>query len=103
MTNRQRFIEAVRQNRALTREQKALLLEDPNALSEGYREHITRYLATFDSRSMARERELREALEEEYQSLMRSLYAEEPDEHKRNEILGKARKQIDAFFLNVGV
>lgn len=94
------FVAAVQQSRALTREQKALLLEDPNALSEGYRKSIIRYLAEFDSRSMARERELREALEEEYQSLMRSLYAEEPDEHKREEILGKARKQIDACFPN---
>lgn len=93
-----KFLQVVEESRALTREQKELLLERPEDFSESYRSTLCKALIRFDQRSLARERELRVKLEEEYRQLVRDLYAQEPDGKKRDSVLKKAREQINACF-----
>ncbi len=92
------FIDAVTESRLLSREQKELLLERPSEFSEAYRTKLTDMLLASNRRSLARERELRLKLEEEYQTLMRKLYADGIDPSARDAILEKARAQINSCF-----
>lgn len=94
----QLFIDAVTESRLLSREQKELLLERPSEFSEAYRTKLTDMLLASNRRSLARERELRLKLEEEYQTLMRKLYADGIDPSARDAILEKARAQINSCF-----
>ncbi len=92
------FASVVEKSRVLTSEQKALFLEDPDSLPEGYQEKIVKLLTEFDDHSTAREQHLRQKLEEEFRMFAQRLEFEGIEERERKAMLAKARKQIEAFF-----
>lgn len=92
------FATVVKQSRVLSSEQKALFLEDWEALPETYRAKVMKFLLMFDEHSKARERYLREKLNATYQDFEQRLVREGVEANERNMLLEKARKQINAFF-----
>lgn len=93
------FTRSVRNSRMLSREQKELLLEDPELFSPEYREHILSLVAAFDARSRQREDELRERINLELNALYDRLEAEHVPQPKREEILKKAMAAVQGLFV----
>lgn len=91
------FLNAVTNSRALTNEQKADLLADPQ-LPEGYRQKITKILQTFDKNSKAREAYLREKLDILHTEFVRMVETSDLDENRKKELLEKAKNLNDSFF-----
>jgi hypothetical protein len=94
----QLFITTVQNSRILSLEQKEALLDNPDALPADYRNTILSTLLTFDQNSKEREALLREQLKEGYIAFERKLIDEGVEETKKQELLAKAKKQMDAFF-----
>lgn len=93
------FIEIVRKSRALSSEQKELLLEDP-VLSVTFLKHIVKTLELFDTHSKVREAYLRQKLDASLAAFSRELDVEGIDETTKSQLLMKA-KQLNAQFFSV--
>lgn len=94
----QSFIVAVHSSRALSQEQKELFLEGIDDFTDEYREQITALLTQFDQNSFDREVYLREKLFAQYEQLEKKLTSEGIGETEKQEMLSKAKKQMEAFF-----
>lgn len=94
----QSFIDAVTKSRVLSAEQKKELLDRPDELPDIYREHIVSQLAAFDEHSEYREHALRQKLSLSLSSFAAQLEAEHIDKTKKQELIQKAKAQIDQFF-----
>jgi hypothetical protein len=94
----QSFITTVKNSRVLNHEQKQALLEDPEAFPQEYRDSLEQTLTTFDENSKAREELLREKLQENLMQFEKRLNEEGIGEEEKEQLLTKAKKQIDAFF-----
>lgn len=92
------YIPAVKKSRVLSQEQKQDLLDMASSLPDSYQEKIAPLLETFNNHSEEREVYLRDKLEKTYTEFMKQLDSEGIEESKKNELLAKARKQINAFF-----
>ena len=91
------FLGLVKKSRALSKEQKELLLADP-PLPEAYQKKMDSLLESFDKNSKAREAYLRDKLEILYTQFITSLNEAGIAPEKKKELAEKARKQIEGFF-----
>ncbi len=98
MNTNNAFIVAVNSSRALSQEQKELFLEGVEDFTDEYRVKITELLTQFDQNSFDREVYLREKLFEQYKQFEKQLTNEGIEESKKQEMLSKAKKQMEAFF-----
>lgn len=90
---KQQLIDNIQSSRALSSEQKELLLAEP-PLSEGYRKKVAEMLGEFDERSRSREAYLKDKLEVLYTEFMQQIEASELGEIEKKELVEKA-KQIN--------
>lgn len=91
------FSDSVKSSRALSQEQKELLLADP-PLPEGYRRKVADILRKFDERSKAREADLKDKLDELYTAFMQQVDASDLDDREKTDLKEKAKKINSSFF-----
>lgn len=98
MVNTQSFIAAVNDSRVLSDDQKKELLDQPEALPDGYRKRVEDMLGVFDEHSKLREEALRADLAKALDAFEEEVAASDLSEDEKQEVLDKARKQSAEFF-----
>lgn len=91
------FLEIVQNSRALSQEQKELLLADP-PLPEGYRKKVAEMLGEFDKRSRSREAYLTDKLEELHTEFIQQIDASDLGENEKKELVEKAKQIKRSMF-----
>lgn len=94
----QQFCDQVLRSRALSQEQKELLVADPEALPSSYREEVAAILSAFDDQSMQREEYLRNAVEDRMRQFEKKLEEEGTDAPTTHALLKKAKALSASLF-----
>lgn len=97
MNHQNVFQQTVKESRALSSEQKELLLADPR-LPDAYQKKVAALLSDFDKHSKEREAYLRDKMEQLYTDFIRELETEVSDELMRKELAETMKNQMDSFF-----
>lgn len=92
------FITAVRNSRVLSDGQKKDLLDQPEALPEGYRKRVEDMLEAFDAHSEIREKALRDDLAKALNAFEEEVAASDLTDDEKRKVLAKAKKQNAEFF-----
>lgn len=92
------FVRVVSVSRGLSVQERQDLLEHAEEFSAEYRKHVIALLRKFDAHGIARERILRDRLNNTLVNFEQDLVREGVDEVAREELLRKAREQCNRFF-----
>lgn len=92
---RRQFIKVVEKSRALNREEKRDLILVSDTLPKEYKNKVVKLLETFDEHSKARQEYLKEQLENAHAKLEDELVKDGVEEEQKNELLLRAREQIE--------
>jgi|GEM_PF-4110262 len=98
MTALDTFVRIVNSSRGLSVQERQDLIEHAAEFPVPYRNKVVSLLRKFDAHVVARERILRERLNETLASFERNLVKEGVEDRMREELLRKAKAQCDRFF-----
>ncbi len=97
------FISSVKSSRGLSAQERQDLIEHAAEFPAKYRNKVVSLLRKFDAHVVARERILRERLNETLADFERNLVKEGVEDRMREELLRKAKAQCDQFFQTASV